>query len=94
MALNKKLVTNNIEATYWRIVGFNLSLTGKMCQIFLVGYLDVNSRENNANIISKNYMIQKDKFDKYVKLENGIVIADLYGYLKNETEDFKDSEDI
>lgn len=94
MALKKKLLTNNIEATYWRIVGFNLSITGEMCQIFLVGYFDEYNRENNNNIVSKNYMIKKDKFNQYIKLENGIVIADLYGFLKNETNDFNDSEDI
>lgn len=94
MALKKKLVTNNIEATYWRIVGFNLSITGEMCQIFLIGYTDNIARQSNKNIVSKNYMIKKDKFNQYIKLENGIIIADLYKFLKHETNDFNDSEDI
>lgn len=94
MALKKRLSSNNIDATYWKIVGFNLSVTGKMCQIFLVGYANVYSRAENNNISSKNYMMTEEHFDKYISLENGVLIADLYGFLKNETEDFKDSEDI
>lgn len=94
MALKKRLSSNNIDATYWKIVGFNLSVTGKMCQVFLVGYANVYSRAENNNISSKNYMMTEEHFDKYISLENGVLIADLYGFLKNETEDFKDSEDI
>lgn len=94
MALKKRLSSNNIDATYWKIVGFNLSVTGKMCQVFLVGYANVYSRAENNNISSKNYMMTEEHFDKYISLKNGVLIADLYGFLKNETEDFKDSEDI
>lgn len=94
MALKKSLSINNIDATYWRIVGFNLSVTGKMCQIFLSGYANAYSREKNNNICSKNYMLKDENFDKYISLDNGVLVADLYGFLKNEIEDFKNSEDI
>lgn len=46
MALKKKLSANNgISAEYWKVVGFNISCTGKKCQIFLVGYIDEEMRE-------------------------------------------------
>lgn len=94
MALRQMLSVNNINADYWRIVGFNLSVTGKICQVFLVGYANHFARRENKNIISKNYMIKDENFEKYISLENGVLVADLYGFLKNEVEDFKNAEDI
>lgn len=94
MALKKQLQFNNIEADYWRIVGFNTSITGKMVQIFLVGYKDEVTRTKKLNVISTNYMIKSDKFDQYITLENGAYVSDLYNYLKNEVEDFIGAEDI
>jgi len=93
MALKKNLVTNNIECNYWRIVGYNVSLTGKCCQIFLVGYKDGKTRDLKQNIVSKNYMMKPDSFDNYIHITEGqIILNDLYGYLKTQ-EDFKDAED-
>lgn len=94
MALRQKLYSNNVEATYWRIVGFNLSITGKMCQIFLSGYKNVDDRAKNINVAARNYMITMDDFDKYVRFEDGVLVANLYKYLKENVEDFKYSESI
>lgn len=94
MALKQKLVTNNIPANYWRIVGYTISMTGKLAQIFMVGYLDETTRLEGLNIVSRNYMITNENFDKYVQLKDGVHVADLYGYLKNETDDFKGASDI
>lgn len=95
MALKKKLVCNNIECDYWRIVGFNISLTGKIAQIFLLGYKDDETRELKQNLISKNYCIKQEIFDKYIFTnEDNVTVSKLYEFLKNETEDFKGAEDI
>lgn len=94
MALKKTLQFNNIEANYWRIVGFNVSITGEMAQIFLVGYKDEVARTKKLNVISTNYMIQNDKFNKYITVDNGTFVSDLYNYLKNEVEDFNGAIDI
>jgi len=94
MAMKKLLATNNVPADYWRITGYNVSLSGKMCQIFLCGYADEAGREANEFLCSRNYMILQDKFDEYVMLQNGVHVADLYGYLKKEVLDFKNAVDI
>lgn len=95
MALKKKLVSNNIEAEYWKIVGFNISITGQLCQVFLVGYLNEETRLEGKNLISKNYIIKKEDFNNYIYIDkNYNVISNLYGYLKEKTEDFKGAEDI
>lgn len=94
MALKKKLQFNNIEASYWRVVGINISFTGKMTQIFLVGYKDEADRLENKNIISKNYMMQSDVFSNYVSIEQGILIGDIYKFLRENIEDFANAEDI
>lgn len=94
MAMKQQLLNNHIEATYWRVVGYSVSVTGKMCQIFLVGYKNEEERQENKYLISKNYMISQDKFDEYLKVEDGVFVADLYKYLKTEEEDFEGAEDI
>lgn len=94
MAMKKLLVTNNVEAEYWRIVGYTVSISGKMCQIFLSGYASGKTRANNAFLSSRNYMILQDKFDLYIGLANGVHVAGLYDYLKSEVADFDGAEDI
>lgn len=94
MAMKQLLRFNNIDATYWRIVGYNVSISGKMCQIFLCGYDDEIAREENRPKVSKNYMITSDKFDKYVRVEEGLHVADLYGFLRHETDDFEYAVDL
>lgn len=95
MALQKKLITNNIEADYWKVVGFNTSITGKLCQVFLVGYKDVEGRTNNLNISARNYMIKQEDFDNYIyPNEEMSTVSNLYGYLKEKEEDFLGAEDI
>ena len=95
MALKQKLVTNNIECEYWRIVGFNTSLTGRLCQIFVLGYRTVEDRQENKSIASKNYNIKKDDFNNYIYTnESYNIISNLYGYLKEKIEEFKDAVDV
>ena len=95
MALKQKLVINNIECEYWRIVGFNTSLTGKLCQIFLLGYITGEDRQENRNIASKNYNIKKEEFDNYIYTDEEYnIVSNLYGYLKEKTEEFKDAVDV
>lgn len=94
MALKKQLQFNNIEANYWRIVGFNVSVTGKMCQVYLVGYFDAVTRIEKKNLISKNYIMKSDVFDKYITLGTADnYVSKLYDYLKLEIEDFKGATD-
>jgi len=99
MALQKKLISSNgITAEYWKVVGLNISYTGKKCQIFLVGYIDKDMRENNAgNVISKNFMVSGDDFDKYFSLSE-LNIADrnpiiqCYKYIKDNIKDFEGAQ--
>lgn len=93
MALKKQIQYNNLDAQYWRIVGFNISLTGEMVQIFMVGYENEEMRHQKKNIISKNYMINQDKYGKYIT-GNNISVDSLYSYLKSEEPDFKGATDI
>lgn len=93
MALNKHIEKNNVDANYWRVVGFNNSITGKMCQIFLCGYESDETRLENKNVINLNYIVKPDKYDDYVAEINGIQVALLYEFLKHETEDFIDATD-
>ena len=101
MALQKKLTSSNgITAEYWKVVGLNISYTGKKCQIFLVGYIDKDMRENNAgNVISKNFMVSGVDFDKYFSLSK-LNIADYnpvtqcYEFIKHNINEFEGSQDI
>jgi hypothetical protein len=101
MALKKKLSSNNgITAEYWKVVGLNISYTGKKCQLFIIGYIDKNMRDSNTgNVMSKNYMVGGTDFDKYFALSE-LNIADhnpiiqCYKYIKDNIVEFKDSEDI
>lgn len=101
MALKKKLISSNgITAEYWKVVGFNISYTGKKCQIFLVGYIDKDMRESNAgNVMSKNFMVSGVDFDKYFSLSelniaNCNPVIQCYKYIKDNIVEFEDSEDI
>ncbi len=101
MALKKKLSANNgISAEYWKVVGFNISCTGKKCQIFLVGYIDEEMREKNTgNVLSKNFMVNGADFDKYFSLSelniaNCNPVIQCYKYIKDNIVEFEDSEDI
>ena len=101
MALKKKLSSNNgITAEYWKVVGLNISYTGKKCQIFLVGYIDKDMRENNAgNVMSKNFMVSDANFDEYFSLSK-LNIADhnpviqCYEFIKHNINEFEGSQDI
>lgn len=101
MALKKKLSANNgISAEYWKVVGFNISYTGKKCQIFLVGYIDKDMRESNVgNVMSKNFMVSGDDFDKYFSLSKLNVVdhnpvTQCYEFIKYNIKEFEGSQDI
>lgn len=101
MALQKKLVSSNgITAEYWKVVGFNISYTGKKCQIFLVGYIDKDMRESNiGNVLSKNFMVSDANFDKYFSLSKLNVVdhnpvIQCYEFIKHNINEFEGSQDI
>lgn len=101
MALKKKLSANNgISAEYWKVVGFNISCTGKKCQIFLVGYIDEEMREKNTgNVLSKNFMVNGADFDKYFSLSKLNVVdhnpvTQCYEFIKYNIKEFEGSQDI
>lgn len=101
MALQKKLVSSNgIIAEYWKVVGLNISYTGKKCQLFIIGYIDKNMRDSNTgNVMSKNYMVGGTDFDKYFSLSK-LNIADrnpiiqCYKYIKDNIKEFEGAQDI
>lgn len=92
MALKKEITIDNITCSYWRIVGFNVSITGKIIQIFLVGYKDEEGRLRRENLVSMNYTI---KPNEYTNAFNSIeLLTSFYNYLKNNVDRFDNSEDI
>lgn len=92
MALQKEITIDNITCNYWRIVGFNVSITGKLIQVFLVGYKDLDGRTNKENLVSLNYIVKQDNFDNvFNSLE---LITSLYSFLKNNIDKFENADDI
>lgn len=92
MALQKSITIDNITCKYWRIVGFNVSITGKIIQVFLVGYKDLEGRKNKQNLVSINYTVKQDNFNTTFNALT--LVSGLYLFLKNNIENFKNADDV
>lgn len=99
MALQKSRQCNNVEVKYWKVSGVNITYTGKMAQIFVIGFSDLEQRQDDiGNKISfENYICKGEDFNNYfnvinVKETNPLIGA--YNYLKEKVGVFIDSVDV
>lgn len=101
MALGKSLNTNyGVNAKYWKITAIHLACNFNKCQIGVSGYLDEESRNEDKNpICTEMYTIKDDNFLKYINIselnkEGNNIIEACYRYLKENINEFIDSENI
>ncbi len=99
MAIQKKVLYNGAEINYWKISGINVTWTGKIAQIFIIGFLNEEDRtvgiENK--ITMETYQCSKDKFDEYFgvnSLDVNNPLESAYNFLKNEVDTFIDRIDV
>lgn len=101
MALKKKIPYNNMDLYYWKISGINISYTGKIAQIYVVGFIDEEQRIEGIEkkIAFENYMCKGEQFERYFSNEvlseagnNTLILA--YEYLKDEIGTFENSTDV
>lgn len=97
MAMLEELEIRNVEASYWRINGINITTTGKMAQIFIIGYKTIEDRELNRNIVSHNYIVDTSNYEKYfnddiLQQEGNSPISQAYKYLQENIEIFKNAK--
>ncbi|MBS6504482.1 MAG: hypothetical protein KH415_23250 [Clostridium sp.] len=101
MALEKSRQYNNTEVAYWKISGINITYTGKMTQIFIIGFADAEQRQEGIDnkIAFENYICKGEDFNKYFNVNvlsigevNPLVSA--YNYLKDKVGVFSNSLDI
>lgn len=101
MALQKQIVNNNITANYWKISGINVSYTGKIAQIFIMGYTTKEDRDKaiENKVVFENHICKGTDFDTY--FATGVLdvvsvnpINSAYKYLKEKVGVFADSVDV
>lgn len=99
MAIQKKVLYNGAELNYWKISGINVTWTGKIAQIFIIGFLNEVDRSIGIEnkITMETYQCSKDKFEQYFgvnSLDVNNPLEAAYNFLKNEVEIFVDSIDV
>ncbi|MBS6504323.1 MAG: hypothetical protein KH415_22435 [Clostridium sp.] len=101
MALQKNRRYNNTDVGYWKVSGLNISYTGKVAQIYVIGFANEEERiEGIENKIAfENYICKGKDFEKYFAIDklnsDGInPIVNSYNFLKDEIGLFIDSIDI
>lgn len=101
MALQKNRQYNNTEVSYWKVSGLNISYTGKMVQIFIIGFIDEGQRQEGieSKIAFENYMCKGEDFDKYfnvnvLSVEEVNPLTSAYNYLKDKVRVFINSLDV
>ncbi|MDU3524248.1 hypothetical protein [Clostridium sp.] len=101
MALQKNRQYNNTEVSYWKISGINITYTGKMAQVYVIGFADEEQRQEGIDnkIAFENYICKGEDFNKYFNVNvlsteevNPLISA--YNYLKNKVDIFINSVDI
>ena len=101
MALQKNRQFNNTEVAYWKISGINVTYTGNMAQIFVIGFASLEDRTKGLEnkIAFENYFVTGEDFKKYFDLgildvlgSNPLTAA--YKYLKEKLNIFADSVDV
>ncbi|WP_291653785.1 hypothetical protein [Clostridium sp.] len=99
MALQRNRQYNNLEVSYWKISGVNITYTGKIAQIFIIGFTDEENRQEGIEnkIAFENYICKGEDFNKYFNIlstEKANPLISAYNYLKNKVDIFINSVDI
>lgn len=101
MALQKDISVNNINVSYWKISGLNVSYTGEMAQIFVMGFANAEARNSGLDkkIAFENYIVKGEDFKTYFATEvldvvNVNPINSAYKYLKEKEGVFIGSIDV
>lgn len=102
MALNKAVTVNGVQINYWKISSLNISYTGELTQIYIMGFLDKVTRDKGLenSFVLQNYYCKKDMFSKYFGTEENLHVGNFantlqasYSFLKDNVEEFKDALD-
>lgn len=101
MALQKNRQINNINVNYWKVSGINVTYTGEMAQIFVIGFANAEDRNQGIDkkIAFENYIVKGEDFKNYFATNVLDVVSvnplnSAYKYLKEKLEIFVDSVDV
>ena len=101
MALQKNRVINNINVDYWKISGINVTYTGEMAQIFIIGFANAEDRLKGIDkkVAFENYIVKGEDFKSYFATEVLDVVSinpinSAYKYLKEKLDIFIDAIDV
>lgn len=101
MALQKNRQYNNTEVAYWKVSGLNITYTGRMAQIFIIGFTDEEQRQEGIDnkIAFENYICKGHDFNKYfnvnvLSIQEVNPLTSAYNYLKDKVGLFANSVDI
>lgn len=95
-------VVNGVDVTYWKISSISISYTGEIAQIYIMGFIDRETREKGLenSFVLQNYYCKKDMFAKYFGTEESLHVGNFantlqasYSFLKDNVEEFKDALD-
>ncbi|MCI6691454.1 MAG: hypothetical protein MR510_03015 [Clostridium sp.] len=100
MALQKSRAINNIPVDYWKVSGVNITYTGKMAQIYIIGFSNTEKRQEGIEnkIAFETYICKGEDFDTYFSVgaldSQGVnPITSSYKYLKEKVGVFVESVD-
>ena len=101
MALQKNRQIKNTNVTYWKVSGVNVTYTGNMAQVFVIGFANAEDRLKGLDnkIAFENYIVKGEDFKLYfdtgvLDLVNTNPITSSYKYLKEKVSAFADSVDV
>lgn len=99
MALQKNRQINNIDVDYWKISGVNVTYTGEMAQVFVIGFQNADKRKEGVDkkVAFENYMVKDEDFNLYFAtdvLDKLNPISSAYKFLKEKVGVFVDSVDV
>ena len=99
MALQKSRQFNNVNINYWKISGINITHTGEMAQIFIMGFLNEEKRQEGIEnkIAFENYICKDEDFKNYFrieKLDEVNPVSSAYKYLKEKVKVFAEAIDV
>lgn len=101
MALQKLRKVNNADVSYWKVSGVNVTYTGEMAQVFVIGFANAEDRLKGLEnkIAFENYIVKGEDFKNYfdtgiLDLVNTNPVTSAYKFLKEKVSAFTDSVDV
>lgn len=98
MALQKNRQYNNTEVKYWKVSGVNISYTGGVAQIFVIGFANEDLKQEGLEnkVVFENFICKGEDFINYFGIaenqKNPAICS--YNYLKDKVTLFDGSTDI